>query len=87
MARPQKLVIEITGESFSHRLLDENGNEMWADKHLMESAGSSRGEKKDQDIWNSPIAEEYENLAAAIDDLSLGPFDVAGALYEIAELN
>lgn len=85
MSTPTKLVIETTGEAYTHRLLDGDGNEIWADKHVMESAGSSRWEKKDQDIYSSPIADDYDELAEAIDDLSFGPFDVASALYTIAE--
>ena len=86
MSAPTKLVIEITGKTYSHKLLDETGAELWSDEHIMESAGHSRHAKESGgDIFESPVADDYEELAKAIDDLSFGPFGVAGALRNIAD--
>lgn len=80
--KPAKVVIEITAEGYSHKIFDEAGEEMWGDKHIMESAGYSRAESSDG-IFDHPIADKYETLAEAVDDFSFGPFGVAQALWKI----
>lgn len=85
MRTPTKLVIEITGHEYSHTLLDADGNVMWGDKHIMESAGCAKGVSGTEEIYDSDVAEEYDELAEAIDDLTFGPFGVATALRNIAD--
>ena len=82
---PTKLVIEITGDGYTQSLLDDTDNEIWVSKNVMKSAGESRRDKSSIDIFESPIGDEFEVLATAIDDLSFGPFGVAGALRKITD--
>lgn len=79
MSAPQKVIIEITGREFSHKVIDENGVILFEDCHEMESSGQSRS--KSDDVWESGFGDEFPSLADAIDDLSFGPFGIAGVLY------
>lgn len=82
---PVKLTIEISANGYSHKLTDIDGNIIWSDLHIMENEGSSRLDRSSIDVFDCEALKNYEDLATAIDDLSFGPFGVAGALYKIQE--
>lgn len=82
---PTKLTIEITGNGYKHTLTDIEGNVIWSDSHHMESAGESRSDRNNTDVFDCEHLKEYDELSSAIDDLSFGPFGVASALYKILE--
>ena len=80
--KPTKVVIEITAQGWSERVYA--GDQLIAEqRQIMISSGESEGYGEWAD-W-SDMLPEYEELVGAMDDLSFGPFGVAGALYEIDE--
>jgi len=86
-----KFTIEITAEHYIYRLFDKDGDVIWEKKNVMESAGRSRAEGKTPDIYDhleSLCVEDElaDELAEGIEDISLGPFGVAIALYKMREL-
>jgi len=82
MKVPNKVVIEISGDNYTHKVLDESGGVIWENLHKMESNGRSRCEKGG-DVFDGIIEETFPELAEAIDDLSFGPFGVACKLHDI----
>lgn len=80
--KPTKVVIEITAEGWSERVYA--GEVVIAETgHVMESRGSARS--SDSEEWYDRLPDDFDSLAEALEDLSFGPFGVAGALYEIDE--
>lgn len=80
--KPTKVIIEITAQGWSERLYA--GDQLIAEqRHIM----ISRGESEGGDEWGDwfDILPDDPQLAESLDDLSFGPFKVAGALYEIDE--
>lgn len=80
--KPTKVVIEITAEGWSERVYA--GDQLVAEqRHIMNSSGEAVGVGDWRD-WDDMLPDDQQ-LVEALEDLSFGPFDVAGALYEIDE--
>lgn len=82
--KPTKVIIEITAQGWSERVYA--GDQVITEQsHIMISSGESEsegdGEWRD---WPDMLPDDPQ-LAESLDDLSFGPFGVAGALYEIDE--
>lgn len=77
--KPTKVVIEITAQGWSERVYA--GDQLIAEqRQIMISSGESEGDGD----WYDMLPDDPQ-LAESLDDLSFGPFGVAGALYEINE--
>lgn len=81
MNEPKKVIIEITAEYYSHKVFNGSGQVLWEDKHNMKCRGSSSS--IGEDVWQGKIGDNYSDLAESLDELSFGPFGVAGALIDI----
>lgn len=80
--KPTKVVIEITAQGWSERVY--SGDQVIAEQRkIMISRGRAKGDGERGD-WDDMLPDE-PGLAESLDDLSFGPFEVAGALYEIDE--
>lgn len=81
-SKPTKVVIEITAQGWTERVYA--GEAVIAETaYVMESRGSARS--SDNEEWYERLPDEFADLAEALDDLSSGPFEVAGSLYGIEE--
>lgn len=81
MKTPEKVIIEITGDTYSHKILDSNDQVIWESSHKMVSRGESRSVSGD--IWDHDISDEYPDLAESIEELSFGPFGIARCLHDL----
>jgi len=80
--KPTKVIIEITAQGWSERVYA--GDQVIAEqRHTMISRGESEGDGERGD-WYDMLPDDPQ-LAESLDDLSFGPFGVAGALYDIHE--
>ena len=80
---PKKVTIEVTAKGYTVSVSGSCGNEMYSERHKMESAGCSRRIDGGSEPFDDPVISDFGDLPEAIDDLSFAPFDIAQALFRL----
>ncbi len=77
----EKVTIEITPSGYTEKV--EIEGKVYLREAIMTSAGASTAVGKED--WFDLLGSVDEDLAEAMDDLSFGPFGIAGVLFSRAE--
>lgn len=82
MIVPNKVIIEITPEGYTLKVISSDGNTEWEQVHKMNGAHTAEA-VSGCDIYDSKLSPVFDDLCEAIEDLSFGPFGVASVLHQI----